>query len=508
MAIFSISHSESGRKQLSLKSPVDLSHIDTYDCANSDEISAVMTQAKIAQSKWKQTSLKERVELMHRVADVVIQQQDRIMDVVMRETGKPVQEAMAMEVFSAVDSLVFYAKRAEKWLSDKKIKMHGPMRFLKKTIITYKPRGVVVVITPWNGPFILSINPVIQAILCGNSVIVKPSEVTPMSGAMVQEIFALADAPMHLVQTLIGDGETGAELISQGPDKVSFTGSVATGKKIAAKCGEMLIPFSLELGGKDAMIVCSDADVKDAASGAVVGSFMNAGQYCCGTERIYVMSDIYDEFVAEVVSITKSLVQSNDYKGDVGPTFWDKQIDIIEDHVNDAIAKGATVLAGGKRNPAFEGLYFEPTVMTEVTHEMKIMKDETFGPVICIMKVNSEDEALSLANQSHYGLNGNVWTKDLVKGQKLARSIETGACSVNDMAMSYGVNEVPFGGVKNSGLGVVNGKEGLLGYSHAMPIIIGKKSASAYPYTDKSFEQLKGALKIFWGNRLVRKLFG
>ncbi|MDA9869362.1 aldehyde dehydrogenase family protein [Gammaproteobacteria bacterium] len=508
MAIFSISHSESGRKQLSLKSPVDLSHIDTYDCATSDDVSEVMTQAKIAQSKWKQTTLKERVELMHRVADVVIQQQDRIMDVVMRETGKPIQEAMAMEVFSAVDSLVFYAKRAEKWLSDKKIKMHGPMRFLKKTIITYKPRGVVAVITPWNGPFILSINPVIQAVLCGNSVIVKPSEVTPMSGALVQEIFALADAPMHLVQTLIGDGETGAELISQGPDKVSFTGSVATGKKIAAKCGEMLIPFSLELGGKDAMIVCSDADVKDAASGAVVGSFMNAGQYCCGTERIYVMSDIYDEFVAEVVSITKSLVQSNDCKGDVGPTFWDKQIDIIEDHVNDAIAKGATVLAGGKRNPAFEGLYFEPTVLTEVTHEMKIMKDETFGPVICIMKVNSEDEALSLANQSHYGLNGNVWTKDLVKGQNLARSIETGACSVNDMAMSYGVNEVPFGGVKNSGLGVVNGKEGLLGYAHAMPIIIGKKSASAYPYTDKSFEQLKGALKIFWGNRLVRKLFG
>ena len=508
MAIFSISHSESGRKQLSLKSPVDLSHIDTYDCANSDEIAQVMTQAKIAQSKWKQTSLKERVELMHRVADVVIQQQDRIMDVVMRETGKPIQEAMAMEVFSAVDSLVFYAKRAEKWLSDKKIKMHGPMRFLKKTIITYKPRGVVAVITPWNGPFILSINPVIQALLCGNSVIVKPSEVTPMSGAMVQEIFALADAPIHLVQTLIGDGETGAELISQGPDKVSFTGSVATGKKIASKCGEMLIPFSLELGGKDAMIVCSDADVKDAASGAVVGSLMNAGQYCCGTERIYVMSDIYDEFVQEVVSITNSLVQSNDCKGDVGPTFWDKQIEIIEDHVNDAIAKGATVLAGGKRNPAFEGLYFEPTVLTEVTHEMKIMKDETFGPVICIMKVESEDEALSLANQSHFGLNGNVWTKDLVKGQRIARSIETGACSVNDMAMSYGVNEVPFGGVKNSGVGVVNGKEGLLGYAHAMPIIIGKKSASAYPYTDKSFEQLQGALKIFWGNRFVRKIFG
>src|SRR6056300_1111180 len=480
MAIFSISHSDNGKKLLSLKSPVDLSHIDTYECTSSEEIATIMKQAKIAQSEWKKTTLKERVELMHRVADVVIQQQDRIMDVVMRETGKPEQEAMSMEVFSAVDSLVFYAKRAQKWLADKKIKMHGPMQFLKKTIITYKPRGVVV----------------------------KPSEVTPMSGALVQEIFALAEAPLHLVQTVIGDGETGAELIDQGPDKVSFTGSVATGKKIAAKCGEMLIPYSLELGGKDAMIVCSDADIKDAASGAVVGSCMNAGQYCCGTERIYVMADVYDEFVSEVVSITESLIQSNDCKGDVGPTFWDKQIDIIEDHVNDAVDKGAKVLVGGKRNPNFEGLYFEPTVLVEVTHEMKIMKDETFGPIISIMKVQSEDEALMLANQSHYGLNGNVWTKDLIKGQRLAKSIETGACSVNDMAMSYGVNEVPFGGVKESGLGVVNGKEGLLAYAHPMPIIIGKKSASAYPYTDKSFEQLKGALKIFWGNRLVRKLFG
>ncbi|MDA9633669.1 aldehyde dehydrogenase family protein [Pseudomonadota bacterium] len=420
MAIFSISHSESGKKLLTLKSPVDLSHIDTYECTSTEEIAAIMTQAKVAQSEWKKTTLRERVELMHRVADVVIQQQDRIMNVVMRETGKPEQEAMAMEVFSAVDSLVFYAKRAQKWLADKKIKMHGPMQFLKKTIITYKPRGVVAVITPWNGPFILSINPVIQAVLCGNSVVVKPSEVTPMSGALVQEIFALAEAPQHLVQTVIGDGETGADLIDQGPDKVSFTGSVATGKKIAAKCGEMLIPYSLELGGKDAMIVCSDADIKDAASGAVVGSCMNAGQYCCGTERIYVMEDVYDEFVAEAVSITQSLIQSNDCKGDVGPTFWDKQVDIIEDHVNDAVAKGAKVLVGGKRNPKFEGLYFEPTVLVEVTHEMKIMKDETFGPIISIMKVQSEEEALMLANQSHYGLNGNVWTKDLKKRSEIS----------------------------------------------------------------------------------------
>ena len=507
MGIFSIEQKDN-KKILSVKSPVDFRNVGTYECASTEDVKSAMQRSRDTQKHWSKTSITERCELMHDLIDVIMENQDYIMQVVMDETGKPIQEAMSMEIYSAIDSLAFYAKRAPKWLKDESRSMHGPMQFLKKTKVAFKPRGVIGVITPWNGPFILSINPAIQAVLAGNSVIIKPSEVTPKSGMLVEEMFKKADAPDNLVQVLIGDGQVGADLIDLKPDKVSFTGSIKTGKLIAKQCGESLIPFSLELGGKDAMIVCDDADVEDAAKGAVIGSCMNAGQYCCGTERIYVQESIYESFLEKVVEYTKDLKQSDDKYADVGPTFWDKQIDIIEDHIEDAKSKGAKILIGGKRNPNFDGLYFEPTVIVDVTHDMKIMTDETFGPIISIMKVSSEDEAIRLANDSFYGLNGNVWTKDIPKGEKIAKSIETGACSINDMAMSYGVNEAPFGGVKNSGLGSVNGKEGLRSYAHAMPLIIGKKPAALYPYNEKSFNQMKGALKIFWGNKFVRKIFG
>ena len=507
MGIFTISD-QGYKKTLTLQSPADLRVVGNYDCASHEEIKSAMSKSRIAQTKWAEVPLIYRAELMHRVIDVIIENQDHIMNVVMEETGKPIQEAMSMEIFSAIDSLAFYAKRAPKWLRDEKRSMHGPMSFLKKTRVTYKPRGVVAVITPWNGPFILSINPTIQALLAGNSVIIKPSEVTPRSGKLVEDIFLMADAPQDLVQVIIGDGLAGAQLIDEVPDKVSFTGSIATGKKIAKQCSENLIPFSLELGGKDAMIVCSDADIDDAAKGAVIGSCMNAGQYCCGTERIYVVEDVYDEFVEKVVHETKQLNQSSEGFSDIGATFWDKQLDIIEDHVEDAVQKGAHILVGGKRNPSLKGLYFEPTVIINVNHQMKVMTDETFGPVISIMRVKSENDALRLANDSYYGLNGNVWTQNMNKGMNLAKAMETGACSINDMAMSYGVNEAPFGGIKQSGLGSVNGKEGLRSYAHAMPIIIGKKSASSYPYTEKSFKDMKGALKFFWGNKFLRRIWG
>jgi succinate-semialdehyde dehydrogenase/glutarate-semialdehyde dehydrogenase len=287
---------------------------------------------------------------------------------------------------------------------------------------------------------------------------------------------------------------------------------VATGRKIAVACGERLIPFTLELGGKDAMIVCKDADVDRAAAGAIIGSCMNTGQYCCGTERIYVVEDVYDAFVSKVVEGARKLRQSDDVdQADVGATFWDRQLSIIEDHVNEAVQQGARVDVGGKRNPDLKGLYFQPTVLTNVTQDMRIMQDETFGPVISIMKVQDEDEAIRLANDSRYGLNGNVWTTDKEKGLRLAARLETGAASVNDMAMSYGVNEVPFGGVKESGIGVVNGPEGIRGYCHAMPIIVErfvKGPVATYPYTEKTVRDMAQGIKFFWGSKLGRLLFG
>jgi len=512
MAIYERIESSNDQRRLRLRSPVTLDPIGELACASGDEVRAAVARARAAQPAWAAKSFEERAAYLYRMADVVMAAQDRIMDTVIRETGKPRAEAFSMEVYASVDSLVFYAKRAKKFLQREKRRLHGVMGLLKKAYVVYKPRGVVGVITPWNGPFVLSLNPTAQALMAGNTVVVKPSEVTPYSGALVAELFREAGLPENVVQVVLGDGQTGADLIAAGPDKVSFTGSVATGRKIAVACGERLIPFTLELGGKDAMIVCKDADVDKAAKGAVIGSCMNTGQYCCGTERIYVVEDVYEPFVRKVVEEAKALRQSDDVDAaDVGATFWDKQLGIIEDHVNDAIANGARAEVGGHRNPTLRGLYFEPTVLTGVTQDMKIMRDETFGPVVCIMKVRDEAEALRLANDSHYGLNGNVWTRDTQRGIDLASRIETGAASVNDMAMSYGVNEVPFGGVKESGIGMVNGPEGIRGYCHAMPIIVhrfGSGPVASYPYTAKSLADMRQAMKLFWGSPVMRRLFG
>ena len=512
MAIYEPTDPRNGHRMYRLRSPVTLEPIGELACATAADVQAAMARARTAQPAWGARSVAERAEYMHRLADLLIAKRDRIIDTVIRETGKPRAEALIMEVYSSVDPCVFYAQRAAKFLKPERRRLHGVVGLLKKAVVVYKPRGVVAVITPWNGPFVLSMNPCVQALLAGNAVILKPSEVTPASGALVGDFLHEAGIPADVIQVVQGDGQTGADLIAAGPDKVSFTGSVATGRKIAVACGERLIPHTLELGGKDAMIVCRDADIDRAAKGALIGSCMNTGQYCCGTERIYVVADVYAPFVQKVVAAAKQLRQSDDVDAcDVGATFWDRQLAIIEDHVNDAVAKGAHVEVGGRRNPALKGLYFEPTVLTEVTHDMKIMRDETFGPIVAIMKVKDEDEAVRLANDSPYGLNGNVWTQDAAKGLRLAARIETGAASVNDMAMSYAVNEVPFGGVKESGVGVVNGPEGLRGYCHAMPIIaqrFGKGPASSYPYTAKTIRQVTQAMKLFWGSRFMRRLFG
>jgi succinate-semialdehyde dehydrogenase/glutarate-semialdehyde dehydrogenase len=512
MAIYEPMEAADGHRRLRLRSPVTLEPIDEVRCATREEVDGAVAKARAAQPAWAARSFEERAAYMYRLADLLMAKQDLVMDTVIRETGKPRAEALSMEVYASCDALVFYAKRAKKFLKRETRKLHGVLGLLKKAIIVYKPRGVVAVITPWNGPFVLSLNPTVQALMAGNTVVIKPSEVTPRSGELVATLFAEIGLPDGVVQVVLGDGQTGADLVTAGPNKVSFTGSVATGRKIAVACGERLIPFTLELGGKDAMIVCRDADVERAAKGALIGSCMNTGQYCCGTERIYVAEEVYDRFVANVVAGAKALRQSSDVDHcDVGATFWDRQMTIIEDHVQDAVANGAHVEVGGGRNPNERGLYFQPTVLTGVTQDMKIMRDETFGPIVAIMKVKDEEEALRLANDSRYGLNGNVWTRDKARGVALAARIETGAASVNDMAMSYGVNEVPFGGVKESGLGAVNGPEGLRGYCHAMPIIVerfAKGPVASYPYTEKTVRDLAGGMKLFWGSRLGRWLFG
>ena len=503
MSIYEPIASDDSRRHLQLRSPVTLEPAAELVCANGEDVAAAIARARAAQPAWAATSMKARAAIVERALGIVLEMQDEIIDTVVAETGKARTDAMSMEIFAVADSLCYYAKNAGRFLAPRKRRIHGLIGLMKQLRIVYKPLGVIGLITPWNGPFVLLMNQATQAILAGNTVVAKGSEVAPFSAYLAQTIFTRAGLPEGVLQVLLGDGETGAAIVRGGVDKVSFTGSVTTGRKVAQECASRLIPCTLELGGKDAMIVCADADLERAVDGAWLGSCMNSGHYCCGTERIYVVEQVYDEFLQRVLEQGKHLRQGqhHGWDEDIGAIFWDRQLAIIEAQVEDARAKGASILMGGRRNPELAGLYYEPTVITGVDNRMDIMREETFGPILCIQKVASEEEALALANDSEFGLNGNVWTRDKDKGYHLAAAIDTGSCSVNDMAMSYGIPAAPFGGRKQSGLGQVNGKKGLRGYCHEMPIVIdrfGGKLQNAYPYSAKSAEGMRKLMDFLW----------
>ncbi len=509
MALFESIPTADGTRRYNVKSPVTLESIGEFQCATEEEVRRAVLRARKAQRDWATKSFDERAEVLWRLVDQFVARQDEIIDLVVKETGKARAEAISMEVMAPCMQISHYAKNASKYLKTKKTRASGVMRFTKKVTLVYQPLGVVGLITPWNGPVALSANPLAQAIMAGNAVVHKPSEVTPFSAALLKEMTVAAGFPEDLYQVIQGDGATGASLIDAGVDKVSFTGSVATGRKVGEACGRNLIPVTLELGGKDAMIVCRDADLDRAADGAVRGSFFNTGHFCCGTERVYVPESIYEPFVAKVVAQTKTLKQTDQGGGDVGAVFWDKQMDIIEAHIADAKARGARVLVGGERNRSLSGYFFPPTVVVDVDHEMDIMTKETFGPIVAIQKVRDEEEALALANDSRYGLSGNIWTTDLAKGEALGERLVTGSVSVNDISVTYGVPEAPFGGLKESGVGQVNGEVGIRGYCHLHPIITdtGKKAQGGYPYTPESEAGMQKMIKTVFGNKILRRFF-
>ncbi len=511
MAIVTPVETSSGtERRLRLANPGTLEPIGEIEVQSAESVFAAVEVARKAQPAWAALSFKERGQYMMRALKILLQRHDEFVEVIVRESAKPRREAITMDIFSACDAIHYYAKRTGKFLRPERRRLHGVLGLSKTLRIVYRPLGVVGVISPWNGPFILSINPTIQALMAGNAVLLKPSSITPYSGKLVGDLFEAAGLPEGVLTVLLGDSTTGEALVEAGIDKISFTGSVATGRKIAVACAERLIPCTLELGGKDPMIVCDDADLDNAAGGAVAGSFMNAGQYCCGTERVYVVESVADEFTHKVVALVSKLRQEAEGEFDVGAMISAQQLEVVEQHVADAVAKGAKVLVGGRRNPNLKGLYYEPTVLADVTHDMLIMRDETFGPILPIMRVRDEEEAISMANDTEYGLAANVWTRSKRKGFQIAQRISSGSVCVNDMAVTYGAPEAPFGGRKNSGLGQVNGEVGLKGYSYAQPILTdrrgGKQTAKTYPYTAQGDVGFQKFIRFLWGNRLGRWL--
>ncbi|MFE3794045.1 aldehyde dehydrogenase family protein [Nocardia tengchongensis] len=495
------------QRRLALASPVTGLPIGTLDVADSDEVARAVGRARATQTAWAARGIGERAALLRGAIDVLSARRAEIAETIQAETGKPMAEALGVEIVPACDFLNYWSGRARRDLRPHRQRLHGYLRPFKRLHIQYQPLGVVAVITPWNAPFVLTLNPVVQALLAGNTVVFKPSEVTPRSGEWVARVLHEAGVPEDVVQVLHGDGETGAALVNSELDKVCFTGSVATGRKIASACAGRFVPCTLELGGKDAMIVCADADLERAAAGAVYLSMFNTGQVCMSVERIYVIDSVADEFIDLVVR-KASAVSYGPGNTDMGPLFWDRQLDLVTDHVADAAAAGAQILVGGSA-AAGDGLYFKPTVISGAHHGMRIVDEETFGPIATIVRVRDEDEAIQLANDSRYGLSGSVFTKDRARARRIAARLATGSVVHNDAAVVYGVPEAPFGGRKDSGVGQVNGVHALRGYTHAQPVLIDRwqpeRESIWYPYTDKTIRYLDGLIRAF-GNRLVRRL--
>jgi len=495
-----------GRRRLRLSNPATLEPVGEIEVDTAADVGAAIERARKAQPDWAELGFEARGRYLRRAVDVLIEKQDEFVDVIVSETGKPRVEALAAEIVTSCDALQFYAKRAKRILADRNVPLH--LLKTKKLKISYRPLGVVGIITPWNFPFVLSLNPAAQALMAGNAVVLKPSEVTPFSGKLLETLFREVGLPEGVFNLVLGDGETGAALVEGGVDKISFTGSVRTGRKVAEACGRNLVPFTLELGGKDPMIVCADADLDRAARGAVWGAFANAGQVCTSTERVYVVDEVAEEFTRRVLEHTAALRQGHEGEFDVGAVIWPQQLEVIEAHMEDARAKGAVVRAGGRRNPDLAGYFYEPTVLTDVSHEMAIMREETFGPVLPVMRVPDEETALRLANDSRYGLNANVWTRNKRRGTELAKAIESGCAVVNDTMVTYGVTEAPFGGAKDSGIGKVNGEIGLKGYCRVQSILIhrfgGKSELLWFPYTTGKLKMLGRMLRFIWGSSLGR----
>src|ERR1700722_17294042 len=428
------------------------------------DLPAIFARARSAQKDWGVRPLRERCAMLRRLRDAIFARRDEIVDVIAREAGKPRVEAIFAEVLLALDTADFLARQAPRWLRPERVPHHNIAMKAKSGWVEYDPLGVVAIISPWNYPFSIPMAQVIPALATGNAVLLKPSELTPCCGQLVGELVEKAKFPPGLVQVLQGRGDLGAAIIEAGPDKVFFTGSVATGQRIAGACAKKLIPSVLELGGKDAMIVLADADLDVASSAAVWGGFMNCGETCISVERIYVEQPAAERFTQLCVEKTEKLRvgPATDPDAEIGPMIRLAQLEKIEQQLKEAAARGAHILTGGNRRPDLGPNFLEPAVVTQVNHSMDLMRDETFGPVIAIQMVKGDEEAGALANDSRFALNASVWTSNKHRGRQLASHLNAGSVMINDVASYYGIAEAPHGGHADSGWGRSHSRLGLL----------------------------------------------
>ena len=484
------------------------------ECASDADVTVTVERARSAQPSWSELGVRRRVDVLRRFQAALHAKKSEIAAAITREAGKPLAEALVTEVLVVLDAARFLIDKAFPLLRDEPLPHGNVATKLKTGRLLREPYGVVGIISPWNYPFSIPATETLAALVAGNAVVLKPSELTPLVALELASLLHESGVPKDVFQIVIGEGVTGAALIRSPIDKLVFTGSVATGKRIATAAAERLLPVVLELGGKDPMIVLDDADVDVASSAAVWGAFVNAGQACLSVERCYAHHSVYEKFVAACVEKTKNLRVGNgeDRDTDVGPMIQERQLHIVESHVEDAQALGAQVVAGGVRLPESGPNFYAPTVLRNVSHAMRIMREETFGPVLPIMAFDSDDEAVGLANDSEYGLAASIFTRDSERGERLARRIQAGTVMVNDAISCFGISEAPHGGVKASGVGLTHGRFGLeemvrVKYldTDQMP---GMKKVWWYGYGESFRRQMEGFLDLQFGRALTTRLRG
>src|SRR5579884_481082 len=500
--------------QFSVRNPATQEIIGTLPNLAIAEITEAIAKAAEAQVRWAVRPIRDRMRILQRFSQILCDQKDPVAAVISRETGKPEAEALSTEILVVLDSVQYLLNTVPQFLRPESVSHTNPIMKLKRGTLLREPYGVIGIISPWNYPFSIPAVETLTALATGNAVVLKPSEFTPYSSFELQRLLREAGLGPDLLHVITGDGAAGAALLTGNIQKIVFTGSVATGKRVAQAAAARLLPVVLELGGKDPMLVLDDADLDAASSAAVWGAFMNAGQTCLSVERCYVHESIYEKFLAACVAKTGKLRIGAGTKSDtdIGPMIHERQVNIVQSHVEDAIACGARLLAGGGALPQLGPNFFAPTILADVDHSMAIMREETFGPVLPVRSFKTDDEAVALANDSQFGLAASIFTRNRKRGEALARRIDAGTVMVNDVISCFGISEAPHGGVKSSGIGRTHGRFGLEEMvwpkyvdSDRMP---GMKKPWWYGYGPAFAQQMNGFLELLFAKNLTNRLRG
>ncbi|MBP7736774.1 MAG: aldehyde dehydrogenase family protein [Spirochaetes bacterium] len=490
--------------------------IGDYLVNTKEDLHNAVLSARLAQPAWAALPVKKRAQYIIRIRDYIMDNLDDISETISRDNGKTRIDALATEVLTSTMSVTYYCKNAKRFLKDRSLPNGNIMFINKRSKIARAPWGVVGIISPWNYPFAIPFSEIVMALLAGNAVIFKAASETQVVGHALQQCIAAADLPRGIFKYINMPGSVAGDAFLEARiDKLFFTGSVKIGKYLMKKASETLTPVSLELGGNDPMIVCADADLKRAAAGAVWAGCQNAGQSCGGVERIYVERKAYNDFLDVLKKYTEALRvgYDTDHNMDIGAMTTKRQMDTVNLHIADSLKKGAKIYAQSKAPKGGKGQFLPCTVLVNVNHDMLVMKDETFGPVIGVMPFDTIDEAVELANDSYLGLTGSVWSKNRSRALKIARRIQAGAITVNDHLMSHGLAETPWGGFKESSIGRTHGGIGFDEMTQPQVLVneilpFARKNFWWHPVNKKIYDGIKGVAQVLYAKKISERLVG